>query len=271
MHAGVSIGRFAVLAIVVLASGCRALLYHPTDLAADARARLAAEPGWREAELSRGDLALHGLVRPARSADAPWLLFFGGNATRLDASQRWLERVRGGEDLGLAVVAYRGSDGSGGRPTQRALVEDGAAAARLLESELGVRPERLAIAGHSLGAAVAAHVAMKLQEEGRTPGALVLLAPFRSVPRTAREHVWCAVPCLFPDAWRTERIASRFRLPVLVLHGTDDGVIPLSHGKAIAEGIPGARFVEVPGRGHDDVLTPDAAAIVREFVRAPSR
>lgn len=261
----------AAIAGAICASSCRSLLYHPTGTSAAERERLASEPGWREAELSRGELRLHGLVRPPTGRDAPWILFFGGNATTLGASQRTLERFRGEEDFGLAVFAYRGYDGSNGTPSQRASIEDGVAAAHQLDEELGARPGNLVIAGHSLGSAVAAHVAAALQEEGRTPAALVLLAPFRSVPRVARHHVWCALPCLFPDAWRTERIAPGLRMPVLVLHGAEDGVIPIEHGKAIAAAIPGARFVEIPHRGHDDLVTPEAAAIVRDLVREPRR
>ncbi|WP_162184918.1 alpha/beta fold hydrolase [Allokutzneria albata] len=40
-------------------------------------------------------------------------------------------------------------------------------------------------------------------------------------------------------------------LPTLVLHGTDDGVIPFAHGEQTARLIPGARFVPLPGVGHE--------------------
>ena len=38
--------------------------------------------------------------------------------------------------------------------------------------------------------------------------------------------------------------------PTLVVHGTADPVYPLAHARALAEGIPGAVFVEAPGLGH---------------------
>src|SRR4051794_31991750 len=37
-------------------------------------------------------------------------------------------------------------------------------------------------------------------------------------------------------------------MPVLVMHRTGYGVIPVSHGRYLAEQIPGAHYVEVPGR-----------------------
>ena len=41
------------------------------------------------------------------------------------------------------------------------------------------------------------------------------------------------------------------RVPVLVIHGTDDTLLPLAHGRDIAARIPGARLVEIEGMGHD--------------------
>ena len=41
------------------------------------------------------------------------------------------------------------------------------------------------------------------------------------------------------------------RVPTLVLHGTDDPLVPLACGQDTANRIPGARFVPIPGLGHD--------------------
>jgi pimeloyl-ACP methyl ester carboxylesterase len=39
-------------------------------------------------------------------------------------------------------------------------------------------------------------------------------------------------------------------LPVLVVHGTDDPLFPVEHGRALAAAIPGARLLELEGMGH---------------------
>jgi pimeloyl-ACP methyl ester carboxylesterase len=43
-------------------------------------------------------------------------------------------------------------------------------------------------------------------------------------------------------------ILPAIRVPTLVVHRTDDAVIPPEWGKDVADRIPGAKYVEVPGR-----------------------
>ena len=40
-------------------------------------------------------------------------------------------------------------------------------------------------------------------------------------------------------------------IPALVIHGTDDPILPYPHGKALAEAIPGAKLLTIDGMGHD--------------------
>jgi pimeloyl-ACP methyl ester carboxylesterase len=41
------------------------------------------------------------------------------------------------------------------------------------------------------------------------------------------------------------------RVPTLVIHGAEDPILPLEHGRATAALIPGAKFVVIDGMGHD--------------------
>lgn len=55
-------------------------------------------------------------------------------------------------------------------------------------------------------------------------------------------------------------------LPVLVLHGDEDPIVPVEHGRRLAAAIPGARYVELKGWGHalpdDDVLQEATTAVL---------
>jgi pimeloyl-ACP methyl ester carboxylesterase len=42
--------------------------------------------------------------------------------------------------------------------------------------------------------------------------------------------------------------------PTLVVHGTDDLIVPTENGRELARRLPNARYVELPGRGHNLML-----------------
>ncbi|HMO08408.1 MAG TPA: alpha/beta hydrolase [Paracoccaceae bacterium] len=47
------------------------------------------------------------------------------------------------------------------------------------------------------------------------------------------------------------RAYRRIACPVLVIHGTEDPILPVGNGRALAAGIAGARILELAGRGHE--------------------
>jgi pimeloyl-ACP methyl ester carboxylesterase len=49
---------------------------------------------------------------------------------------------------------------------------------------------------------------------------------------------------------RLERL-KHVRVPTLVVHGTDDILVPVENGRLVAGAVPGARLVEIAGMGHD--------------------
>ena len=58
--------------------------------------------------------------------------------------------------------------------------------------------------------------------------------------------------------WTSSRCSRQVRVPTLVLHARDDAVVPVSEGRLLASGIPGAEFVELDSRNH--VLLEDEPA-----------
>jgi pimeloyl-ACP methyl ester carboxylesterase len=62
----------------------------------------------------------------------------------------------------------------------------------------------------------------------------------------------------------------RIGCPVLVIHGTDDPILPLPNGEAIAGAIPGADLMVLEGVGHElpSARLDDIAARVAHHVRA---
>lgn len=69
------------------------------------------------------------------------------------------------------------------------------------------------------------------------------------------------------DGSRTDRLRG-IRLPVCVIHGEDDPLIPVAAGRHVAACIPGARFIGIPGMGHNlpDALVPRLLECICAFV-----
>jgi pimeloyl-ACP methyl ester carboxylesterase/DNA-binding SARP family transcriptional activator len=68
-------------------------------------------------------------------------------------------------------------------------------------------------------------------------------------------------------------ILSKVSVPALVLHAREDAAVPFEEGKALAAGIPGARFVDLNSANHillsDEPAFGDFLREVRSFISAP--
>jgi 3-oxoadipate enol-lactonase len=60
----------------------------------------------------------------------------------------------------------------------------------------------------------------------------------------------------------------RIEAPALVIHGDEDLIVPVENGRVLAARLPNARYVELPGRGHNIPLEDPETfnALVLEFL-----
>lgn len=75
---------------------------------------------------------------------------------------------------------------------------------------------------------------------------------------------------VMPELWQFDSRgwAPDLRVPMLVLCGTSDPIVPVAHARALREAVSGSEFVEVEGGGHVPSLErrPEIAAAVRRFL-----
>lgn len=152
--------------------------------------------------------------------------------------------------LNVLIFDYRGYGASTGKPDEAGTYADAEAAWHYLTGERGVQPEDIVLFGESLGGAIAARLASR-----QRPAGLILYASLTSVEAMARE--------LFP--FYPARLLARYRYdtlgampgiscPVLILHSSDDEIIPFHHGKALFEAASGSRRLLALKGGHNDAL-----------------
>ena len=171
------------------------------------------------------------------------LIFSHGNGEDLGHNRGFLGALR---DAGFAVLAYdyRGYGLSdGGLPGEHATYEDIETVYDYATRELRIPPHALLIHGRSVGTGPSVHLAAT-----RPVGGLILESGFTSAFR-----VLTVVP-LFPfDRFPNLRRLRGVRAPVLVMHGTRDGVIPYRMGRQLFEAASEPKVsLWIDGAGHND-------------------
>ena len=173
----------------------------------------------------------------------------------------------------VLLFDYRGYADNAGSPSEDGLRTDARAAARALADRPEVDAERIAYFGESLGAAVCGGLATEIP-----PAALILRSPFPSVLAMARQH-YPYVPTVEPlvwDRWALERqLADEVRVPVLVLVGTRDEIVPPELSRRVYDAAAEPkRLAEIPAAHHNDEsllagddLVADVTTFLAEWLR----
>jgi fermentation-respiration switch protein FrsA (DUF1100 family) len=232
-------------ALAVLA-GCgtaleRSLIYHPSRTIEGTPAALGL--AYEDVEVTTEDgILIHGWLVPGpRSAT---VLYCHGNAGNISHRLSKIEAVQNRLGLSILIFDYRGYGRSEGVPSEAGTYAD----ARAVNAWLRERSSAPVIYfGESLGAAVAARLASE-----EPPAALVLEAPFASVPAMASATLPGAGR-LFRTRYDTLGIINQAAAPLLVLHGDGDEVVPHRQGRAVFDAATEPKtFVTVPGARHND-------------------
>ncbi len=203
-----------------------------------------AEEVWMETD---DGVAVHGLWW-GEPDGRPTVLFLHGNAQEVYSWSPVREDLEA-LDCRLLLIDYHGYGKSGGSPHEAGLYADGRAAMSWL-SERGVEPAETVIFGKSLGGAVACEIASGVPLRG-----LVLESTFTSLASVARRLLPLApgyAPA--PDVYNSLSKLPEITCPLLVIHGTEDALIPFDEGVALFEAANDPKeFLEVEGAGHNDV------------------
>ena len=207
--------------------GQRLLMYHPNTARVDP-----VELGLNnvtERILKTGDgnrlIAWQAKAMPGK----PTILYFHGNAGNLaDRAERLSKLMAQG--YGFFILSYRGFGGSSGQPSENAIFADAELAYTTITNE-GIAASDIVLFGESLGTAVATRLAVR----HRGVAGLILDAPFTSMADAAAYHYpWVWVRPFVTDRYDTRSIIRAVTCPILILHGEQDQVVPVSMGRKLA-------------------------------------
>jgi uncharacterized protein len=177
------------------------------------------------------------------------ILFLHGNAGNI--SHR-LEKLNALHDLGVdtLIIDYRGYGRSEGKPNEEGTYRDAQAAYDYLTQQRKIAPRSVVVYGESLGTAVAADLAHKVEV-----GGLVFEEGFTSTGDVGqRMFPFLPVRWLVRNKYDTLSKMPRINAPLLIFHSRDDEVFPMRHAQRLLAAANGPKqFVELRG-GHNDAF-----------------
>jgi len=176
------------------------------------------------------------------------ILYFHGNAGSLDTWQSLSNEILP-LNCDMLIIDYRGYGKSTGSFSENGFYDDAHSAYRFL-LQTGYQPDQIIAYGRSLGSGVATELACTEKVK-----ALILESPYTSLAAVAAEKM----PYLFPQLLMRYRLntlkrAGEIKVPVLVIHGTKDELIPYTHGEKIYQAVTSPKkLLLIQGGGHNDL------------------
>ncbi len=195
------------------------------------------------------------------AGDAPVVVHFHGNGEQL-ADLRPVVAAMRARGFGVLAVEYPGYGLARGSPSELALVAAGREALVYSRETLHVAPERLVLQGQSLGSGVASQLAAR-----GYAAKLVLISPFTSVTELASRMFPLFPARLVRDRFDTRGTAHAVSIPVLIVHGDRDEIVPFSMGEDLAHTFPKARLVRIVGAHHNDLWIGHARELTEAIAR----
>jgi fermentation-respiration switch protein FrsA (DUF1100 family) len=192
-------------------------------------------------------IKVQGLYLPLASSDKV-LIYFHGNAGNIYNRIPDLIQL---QQSGVNVIGagYRGYGKSEGSPSEEGIYRDAHATFKYATEELGFSENNIIIFGRSIGTAAALDVSRNSNIRG-----LMLITPLTSGKAHAKATGLGLLSPLAGDAFNNLSKIKYIKSPLLVLHGTNDRIIPFSMGEEIFDAAQTEKkFVKIEGAGHNNL------------------
>ncbi len=207
---------------------------------------------------STDSIRLHGWFIPGKGKTAqsskPTVVFSHGNAGSISYHLgfcAWLAEA----GYNVLIYDYRGFGKSTGTVDRRGMIDDVKSAFRYVQQRQDIDPDRIISFGHSLGGAQS--ITALAETPVKNLRAIVVDGAFASYQAMARIVGGQLGESLVSDELAPKDFIKQLSpVPLLVIHGTQDEVVPVAQGRQLFEiaGEPKTLF-EVKGGHHGSSLT----------------
>ncbi len=177
------------------------------------------------------------------------LLWFHGNSGNLGGRIIPIEKFHRHLKVNILAIDYRGYGRSEGTLSEEGTYLDAVGAYDYLTTRPDIDAGRIIVFGRSLGTAVAVELATR-----RNPYGLILEAPFSSVRDMARKTFpWLPIGSFLKIHYDSLSKMPQLKVPLLVLHGDQDNIVPYTQGRRVFEAAPEPKtFYTIQGAGHNN-------------------
>lgn len=211
-----------------------------------------------EVVIRNGDVTLRGCLLKSPIETQKTVIFLNGRGHNSSKCFEKFVELQKKVPVNILMVDYRGFGRSSGTPTFNGLVSDAEAMYNFLRKEKGLKVDDISIFGASLGGGVAIQLAKR-----KEVNALVIQSSFTSIEDVAGDIMSSVLPDVLIDAV-TPLVVTKFNSQetikevkakqLLIIHGTNDKVIPYKHGVSLFREAKKANlkpiFIKLKGAEH---------------------
>ncbi len=208
-----------------------------------------------------GKALQHNGLPLANAEHRPTIIYFYGNGACMAYSTDVFEHFR---RLGANVIIpdFEGYGMSGGKPSEVGCYAAADVAYKYLLSRDDVDSKKIVAIGWSLGAAVATDLASRRHVSG-----LVTVSAFTSLRDMAQQFItWLPMSLILKYRFDNEKKFAEISCPVLIVHGTDDELVPFAMSRQLAAVAKGkvTRF-DVEGGRHNDIFEAGGLGLLNQI------
>ena len=221
---------FYILLIIVVFFFQRSLLYHPTVNNYLEGQSMKEPVGIEKVKITTKDkIDLVAWFYNKNLEKFKTILFFHGNAGTLDNRTYKLNHFKN-LNVNFLIIAWRGFSGNKGKPSEIGLYEDAESAIQWIKA-MGVTEKNIILYGESLGTGVVVEVAQNKNYAG-----VILESSFTSMVDMGKKYYpFFPVRLLLRDKFESYKKIKKISIPLLVLHGKKDRIVPFYMGKKMYE------------------------------------
>jgi fermentation-respiration switch protein FrsA (DUF1100 family) len=207
-------------------------------------------------------LTLSGWFQPPKDNKPVVLMFHGNGGNQGIRGYKVLPYTTSG--YGFLFGTYRGYGGNPGKPSEQGLYKDARAWMKWLIDNKGYKQQDIIMHGESLGSGVSIHTALEYPDIR----AMILESPYTSFVDLGRKHYpFAPVNLLLKDRYESKNKIGKLNIPILIIHGKLDNVVPYSQGKELY-GLANEpkEMVTLPIAGHNDLYIFDTAQEILNYL-----